>query len=89
MMKLNPEYISQQIGDSIVLVPVGEAAGKFHGIVQMNKTAAFIVSCMKEETTEEKIIAAMGEKYEGTCGEFAESVRETLEKLRECGALED
>ena len=88
-MKLNPEFIIQQVGDSVVLVPVGEAAGKFHGIVQMNKTAAFIASCMQEETTEEKIIAAMGEKYEGTGGEFAESVRNTLEKLRECGALED
>lgn len=88
-MKLNPEFVIQQVGDSIVLVPVGEAAGKFHGIVQMNKTAAFIVNCMKEETSEEKIIVAMGEKYEGTCGEFAESVRETLEKLRECGALEE
>jgi hypothetical protein len=88
-MKLNPEFIIQQVGDSVVLVPVGEAAGKFHGIVQMNKTAAFIASCMQEETTEEKIIAAMGEKYEGTGGEFAESVRNTLEKLRECGALEE
>jgi len=88
-MKLNPEFIIQQVGNSVVLVPVGEAAGKFHGIVQMNKTAAFIASCMQEETTEEKIIAAMGEKYEGTGGEFAESVRNTLEKLRECGALEE
>ena len=88
-MKLNPEFIIQQVGDSVVLVPVGEAAGKFHGIVQMNKTAAFIASCMQEETTEEKIIAAMGEKYEGTGREFAESVRNTLEKLRECGALEE
>jgi hypothetical protein len=88
-MKLNPEFIIQQVGDSVVLVPVGEAAGKFHGIVQMNKTAAFIASCMQEETTEEKIIAAMGEKYEGTGGEFAESVRNTLEKLRERGALEE
>lgn len=88
-MKLNPEFIIQQVGDSVVLVPVGEAAGKFHGIVQMNKTAAFIASCMQKETTEEKIIAAMGEKYEGTGGEFAESVRNTLEKLRECGALEE
>ena len=88
-MKLNPEFIIQQVGDSTVLVPVGEAAGRFHGIVQMNKTAAFIVSCMKEETTEEKIIAAMGEKYEGTDGEFTESVRETLEKLQECGAQEE
>ena len=88
-MKLNPEFIIQQVGDSVVLVPVGEAAGKFHGIVQMNKTAAFIASCMQEETTEEKILAAMGEKYEGPGGEFAESVRNTLEKLRECGALEE
>ena len=89
MMKLNPEYIIQQIGDSIVLVPVGEAAGKFHGIVQMNKTAAFIVSCMKEETTEERIIDAMCGKYDAPREEIAADVKRILDTLREIGALEE
>ena len=89
MMKLNPEYIIQQIGDSIVLVPVGEAAGKFHGIVQMNKTAAFIVSCMKEETTEEAIVEKMASKYDADRETIAADVKEILGTLRRINALEE
>ena len=86
-MKLNPEFMSQQIGDSTILVPVGDAGKQFHGIVQMNETAAFIIECLKEETTEAEIQADMLDAYEATEEELSEAIWDTLEKLRECGAL--
>lgn len=86
-MKLNPEFIEQQVGDCTVLVPVGDASVKYHGIIQLNSTAAFIVRCMKEETTEDGIKAALKEEYEGTDEEFIQSIRDVAAKLRECGAL--
>ena len=86
-MKLNPEFIEQQVGDSTILVPVGDAGVKYHGIIQLNSTAAFIVRCMKEDITEDGILAALREEYEGTDEEFIQSIRDVAAKLRECGAL--
>ena len=86
-MKLNPEFVSQQIGDSTVLVPIGVAGQHFHGIIQLNSTGAFILSCLKQDTTEEKIKTAIAAEYEATEEEITQSVQETLDKLRECGAL--
>ena len=86
-MKLNPEFVSQQVGGSTVLVPVGAAGEKFHGILQLNKTAAFIVECLRTETSEAQIRAALDEKYDATEEEITEAIQTTLEKLRECGAL--
>ena len=86
-MKLNPEFVIQQVGGSTVLVPVGAAGDRFHGIIQLNKTAAFIVECLREETTEAQMKAAMEERYEATDKEITEAIRTTLEKLQECGAL--
>ena len=86
-MKLNPEFMIQQIGDSTILVPVGNAGKQFHGIVQLNTTAAFIIGCLKQETTEENIKAAIAAEYEATEEEITQSVQETLDKLRECGAV--
>ena len=86
-MRLHSEFMIQQIGDCTYLVPVGDAAKQFHGIVQLNSTAAFIINCLKQDVTEEQIKAAMAEEYEATDTEFAESIRETLDKLRVCGAL--
>ena len=86
-MRLNPEFVSQQIGDSTVLVPIGEAGKQFHGIVQLNSTAAFIVNCLKQDIDEEQIKAALAAEYEGSDEQFTSSIQDPLDKLRECGAL--
>lgn len=36
----------------------------FAGLVRSNKTAAFIVECLKTDTTKEQIVEAMYEKYD-------------------------
>ena len=86
-MKLHSEFMIQRIADNTFLVPVGDAGKQFHEIVQLNSTAAFIINCLKQDVTEEQIKAAMANEYEATDAEIAESIQETLNKLRECGAL--
>ncbi len=56
-MKLKDDFIIQDVDGTQFLVPVGAEA--FSGIVRSNRTAAYIVNCLKEETTEEKIVDAM------------------------------
>ena len=38
-MRLDPNYVIQPVGDEWVLVPTGDTASKFHGIVRLNATA--------------------------------------------------
>ena len=61
----------------------------FAGLIRNNKTAAFIVECLKEETTEEKIVEAMFEKYDAPKDVLAKDVSEVIEKLRKVGALDE
>ena len=86
-MKLKPDFISQDIDDVQFLVPVG--AESFRGIVRSNKTAAFIVDCLKQETTKEGIIDAMCAKYNAPRAEIAADVEEILNTLRRVHALEE
>ena len=86
-MKLKSTFISQDIDDTRFLVPVGGEA--FSGLVRGNKTAAFILDCLKEETTEERIVDAMCRKYDAPRETIAADVGEILEKLRSVGALEE
>ena len=86
-MKLNKQFVTRDIGDTQVMVAVGSAA--FSGVVRSNKTAAFVVDQLKEETTKEKIVAAMLEKYEVTEERASADVDKILEKLRSIGALEE
>ena len=48
-MKLKREFITQQIGDRQYMVASGTSS--FKGMISSNSTAAFIVDCLKEETT--------------------------------------
>lgn len=88
-MKLKKLFLTHSVGDDTMLVPVGAAARKFHGYVNCNPTAAFIVDCLKTDTTPEKIVDALAQEYEGDRGRMAASVTKTLEVLRSIGALDE
>ena len=85
-MKLKSDFITQTIEDTQFLVPVGAEA--FRGIVRSNTTAAFIVDCLKEETTEEAIVDAMCAKYDAPRDVIAADVAMIMGKLRGINAIE-
>ena len=66
-----------------------DTSSSFAGLIRNNKTAAFIVECLKEETTEEKIVEAMFEKYDAPKDVLAKDVSDVIEKLRKVGALDE
>ena len=86
-MKLKPTFIAQNIDDTQFLVPIGAEA--FQGVVRSNKTAAFIVDCLKEATTEDKIVDAMCAKYDAPRDTIVADVKEILDTLRGIHALEE
>ena len=86
-MKLNPEFIMQEIGGDALLVPVGKSAEAFRGLIRLNETAAFLVKKLQNESSPEALVKALGEEYEGTAAQFEQSVETTLSRLRETGAL--
>lgn len=86
-MKLKNDFITQTIDETQFLIPVGSES--FNGIVRSNKTAAYIVDLLKEETTEEKIIDALCARYDASRGVITTDVRKILDTLRSINALEE
>ncbi len=86
-MKLKNDFITQDIDGVQFLVPVG--AGSFSGVVRSNKTAAFIVDCLREETTEENIVDKMCEKYDAPREQIAKDVSDAINILRGINAIEE
>ena len=87
-MKLKTGFITHQIQDTQMMVATGEAAKSFQGLVRSNETAAFIVNCLKSETTEEAIVENLLAEYDVPREIAARDVRGILEKLGSIGALE-
>ena len=85
-MKLKESYITHDSdGEQILL----DTSSSFAGLIRNNKTAAFIVECLKEETTEEKIAEVMFEKYDAPKDVLAKDVSDVIGKLRKVGALDE
>ena len=66
-----------------------DTSSSFAGLIRSNKTAAFIVECLKEETTEDTIVEAMFEKYDAPSDVLTKDVSDVIEKLRKVGALDE
>ncbi len=86
-MKLKDGFITRQTDGEQIMVSVGDT--KFSGLVRSNKTAAFIVDCLKSETTKEAIVNAMAEKYDAPKDILERDVEGILAKLRSIGALDE
>ena len=66
-----------------------DTSSSFAGLIRNNKTAAFIVECLKDDTKQEKIVEAMFEKYDAPKDVLAKDVSDVIEKLRKVGALDE
>ena len=86
-MKLKREFITQQIGDRQYMVASGTSS--FKGMISSNKTAAYIVDCLMEETKEEAIVDKMYAKYDASREKLSADVKKVLGILRSIGALEE
>jgi hypothetical protein len=86
-MKLKNGYVTHEMGGEQIMVATGDAS--FPGLVRSNATAAFIVDCLKQETTKEAIVQAMLDKYDVAEQVAAADVDKILTKLRSINALDE
>jgi len=87
-MKINEKFISHESnGETIIIDATGSV---FSGFLRSNATAAFIVKCLAEETTEDQIAEKMLSYFEGaTEKDVKEDITMVISKLRSVGALDD
>ena len=85
-MKLSPNFLIHVQDDEHLLIPVSDA--KFSGVVRGNKTFGAILSCLKEETTEEQIVESLKAQFEGADDEVIKAdVAKALSELSKIEAI--
>jgi hypothetical protein len=86
-MKLKEEFITHESEGEQIMVAVGDAATRFHGLVRSNRTAAFIIDCLKKECTEAQIMEAVFAKYDVSRDVVENDVHKVIVNLRQIGAI--
>lgn len=85
-MKLKKTFLTHNTGNDTIMVAVGHE--KFSGFVRANRTASFIIECLKKETTEQQIVECITAKFDVDTLTAQNDVRNIIEKLKTIGAID-
>lgn len=87
-MKISKEFVLREIAGNYVIVPTGEAAYRFQGLITVNDTGAFLWEQLQSgEQTEEKLTEALFGEYEVGRESASKDVEEFLRILQGHGIL--
>ena len=86
-MNRNPEFVSRQVADRFVIVPVGTAAEKFSGMITINATGKFLWDLLENEQTLESLAQALVKEYEIDMELALKDVKTFLEPILPTGAI--
>lgn len=87
-MKRNENYVVKELMGDFVLVPIGQAAIDFNGVITLNETAKFMWEAAVGDFTAQDLEKALIEKYE-IDSETAKTATESfISTLKEEGCIE-
>ena len=88
-MKLNPNFILKQIGESATLVPFGQALVDFNCLASFNKVGAFLAEKLQKNVSFDDLVEATTGRFEIDEETARRDVAAFVERLRADGLLVD
>lgn len=88
-MKVKYEFAIREIVGEYVLVPLGQSALQFSGMLTTSDVGAFILRCLQQETSEKELTAKLIEEYDVDEQTAAGDLQEFLDQLRKLKLLEE
>ena len=86
-MKLKEGFVTREMGGEQIMVATGKA--RFAGFTRANPAAAFIINCLKQETTVEDIVDAMAAVYDAPRAVLEADVIKIVGQLHSIGAIDE
>lgn len=89
-MKINENFVLKTIAGEAVVMPVGDAVNKIHGMIKLNPTAEIIWKTLEKNTSIESVVAEVKKNCENVDeATVKEDVTAFIEKLSKLGIIED
>ncbi len=87
-MKIKQGFVIRNVGGEFVVVPVGEMSKRFHGMIQLNQTGAFLWEFFSKDHTLEEGIHALLAEYEVDQATATRDAQAFIQTLKENAFLE-
>ena len=87
-MKVNKDFMLCEIAGENVVVPYGDSAAKFHGMLRLNGTGTALWKMLETGAEETELVRMLMDEYGADESVAKADTAEFLEKLRKIGCLE-
>lgn len=88
-MKIKEGFVKQQIGDKTIIVSTGDLSKDFHGMIELNYTAADIWDWLSQGFTNEEVAKSLVEKYNIEPQKAQMDTEKIISKMIAAGVVED
>ena len=87
-MKLKKDFVLRKVAGNWVVLPVGESALSYTGMLRLNDAGAILWQALEKDPSAEAMVAALTAEYDVAQQQAREDVEAFLEKLAAAGCLE-
>lgn len=87
-MKIKNGFVLREVAGTPVVLPVGQAAVDFNGMLSLNKSGVLLWKALEEESDREALADALLAEYEVDRAEALSDVDEFIETLTKIGCIE-
>lgn len=87
-MKIKDGYILREVAGNMIVVPVGEAAMNFNGMISLNETGAFLWRLLENEIEPKVLLQELMKEYDVEEEQAKNDITEVLNKLYRAGVLD-
>ena len=88
-MKIIGEFVLRQIGEDVVVVPTGDTALQFNGMILLNAVSRVLWERLTEGCDLSALVTAITAQFDVTPEEATADIEEFLAALEQAGLLEE
>lgn len=89
MMKIKEGYVIRTLSDETVVVPTGEEAVNFNGMISLNETGKLLFETLQKGATRNELIKTLTEHYDVEAEQVNNDVDGFLDVLRKHNILDE
>lgn len=86
-MKINGEFVLRQVAGDSILIPVGETALKFNGIITLDKVGGLIWAALEQGAERETILQQILDRFDVDRERAEQDLDEFLGQMEQAGFL--
>lgn len=86
-MKIKDGFLLREVAGNTIVVPVGDDAVSFNGVITINETGKFLWELLDKGIEKEELLAKFLEEYQVSKEDAKEDIRAFIQELLDNGIM--